>query len=93
MFQQRLKRLRVMADPKPAMNETRRRRIYKRCAILRKVKSSSEYAACLMRPPAPDPYDGALSKRHWGVAVATWRRGLRGQARPIDWLGRFEKSD
>ena len=75
------------------MDEVWRRRICKRSATVRAVKSSPQYAACLTRTPTPDPCDRSVSKRRWEAGVASWRRALREQARPIDWLGGPEEKN
>ena len=54
-----------------------RRRLTKRLAGVRSVKTSLEYAASSVRPPTPDPSDRTVSKRRWQRSVQEFRRALR----------------
>jgi hypothetical protein len=78
-----------------------RRRLTKRLAALRFVKATTDYVRCQARPPTPDPFDRAVSKRRWEQRVQDFRRALRDGVpqNPIAWpeaanpLGEFREKE
>ena len=70
-----------------ASDETRARRVAKRCAGLRIVKGTPAYILVVMnkaeRAASPDPFDEHISKRKWEKSMMDFRSDLRATLRQI----------
>ncbi len=70
-----------------ASDETRARRVAKRCDGLHAVKRTPAYILVVMnkaeRPASPDPFDEHISKRKWEKSMMDFRNDLRATLRQI----------
>ena len=71
-----------------ASDETRARRVAKRCAGLRLVKGKPTYILAVMnkaeRPASPDPFDEKISKRKWEKSLMDFRNSSSDTMRQIN---------
>ncbi len=70
------------------IDDSRARRVAKRCAGVQAVKRTPAYILVVMsnkaeRPASPDPFDERVSKRKWEKSMMDWRNDLRAALRQI----------